>query len=206
MIPSRAIAWSKSKRRAGSPHERRDMRDRRPRISLRSCGLPGRAAPDRPGRRRPTYNCRLVAHTLSVSITCRQVSGETPLEGGSHAKVFSEAGRDQMPGVQRNRISGRQAARAAGPQNLSGTLREVRRQRLGGARQLRRSRRADPLLIRPNCCSPNQRGRHLRCSPPFAACLEGWILAPASATVPRDAAQARGSSTMRVGQVRSVAT
>jgi hypothetical protein len=32
-----------------------------------------------------------------------------------------------MPGLQRNRIPGDKAARAAGPQNLSGTMREVRR-------------------------------------------------------------------------------
>jgi hypothetical protein len=32
-----------------------------------------------------------------------------------------------MPGVQRNRIPGGKAARATGPQNLSGTMREVQR-------------------------------------------------------------------------------
>ncbi|MEA2819528.1 MAG: hypothetical protein QOJ86_1532 [Bradyrhizobium sp.] len=84
--------------------------------------------------------------------------GRDAVGGGSHAQVFSEAGRDEMPGVQRNRISGRQAAHAAGPQNLPGTLRKVRRQRLGGGHELRRSRRAGRGWPATTCSSPNQRG------------------------------------------------
>src|ERR1700754_47813 len=43
-----------------------------------------------------------------------------------------------MPGLQGNRVPGSQAARAAGPQNLSGAVRQVRRQGLGSGRQLKR--------------------------------------------------------------------
>src|SRR6201991_1684963 len=43
-----------------------------------------------------------------------------------------------MPGLQGNRVPGSQAARAAGPQDLSGAVRQVRRQGLGSGRQLKR--------------------------------------------------------------------
>jgi hypothetical protein len=47
-----------------------------------------------------------------------------------HEKPVLETAGVQMSGMQRNRIPGGKAARRTGPQNLSGTMREMRRQRV----------------------------------------------------------------------------